>query len=251
MKKLSAILVLVLSFLLISSTLVLANEEGYEDFGAYQDALNTYAQRGYKRLLKLKNPVIIEAEDFVAEGMEREPRTGSLPKVEIVTTDDAAVSGGKYVTGWVERYHYLEYKVTVPETGLYSITFKYRIPRNQRDVGFFIRGIKINGVQPFSQAGRLTLPKGDTMPGSQTLIGDPYFNPVEKKIHATLDQYVEEPYLFYLEAGKEYTIRLVSNGGGIDFDYFAFTEAHRSTPKALVGLKRMWDLLIASFKIKK
>ncbi len=101
MKKLSAILVLVLSFLLISSTLVLANEEGYEDFGAYQDALNTYAQRGYKRLLKLKNPVIIEAEDFVAEGMEREPRTGSLPKVEIVTTDDAAVSGGKYVTGWV------------------------------------------------------------------------------------------------------------------------------------------------------
>ncbi|MDD2431971.1 MAG: hypothetical protein PHC96_09885 [Firmicutes bacterium] len=245
MKKLTTIVTLILALLITTGVLVFASES----FGSYQEAVQAYSDRGYKRLTKLKNPVIVEAEDFVAEGMEREPRTGLIPKVEIVTTDETNVSGGKYVTKWADRYHYLEYKVTVPQTGLYSITFKYRIPRAQRDVGFFIRGITIDGVQPFSQAGRLTLPKGDTMPGSQTLVGDPYFNWVEKKIVGALEQYVEEPYLFYLEKDREYTVRLTSNGGGIDFDYFAFTEAHRSTPKALVGLKRMWDLLLASFKM--
>lgn len=247
MKKLSTTLLVLLALLLTTGTLVFA-----EEFGSYQEALEAYSQRGYKRLTKLKEPVIIEAEDFIAEGMEREPRTGPIPKAEIITdTEDKEVSGGKYVTSWSERYHYLDYKVTVPETGLYSITFKYRIPRSQRDVGFFIRGLTLDGEEPFAQAGRLTLPKGETMPGSATLVGDPYFKWVEKKIVGTLDQYVEEPYLFYLEKGKEYTVRLTSRGGGIDFDYFAFTAAHKSTPKALVGLKRMWDLLVASFKVKK
>lgn len=245
MKKLSKVIVVLLALLLLSTgTLVFA-----ESYGSYQEALEAYKKNGYKRLTKLKNPVIIEAEDFINEGMEREPRTGEIPKVEIVSDSD--VSGGKYVTNWTERYHYLDYKVTVPETGLYSISFKYRIPRNQRDVGFFVRALSINDEEPFAQAGRLTLPKGDTMPGSATLIGDPYFDWTVQKIKGQLEQLVEEPYLFYLEKGKEYTIRLTSRGGGIDFDYFAFTEAHKSTPKALVGLKRMWDLLIASFKAPK
>ncbi len=230
-----------------TGTIVFAEE--YKSYGSYQEALEAYKEAKYKRIRKIKEPIIIEAEDFINEGMEREPRTGEIPKVEIVA--DESANGGKYVTNWKERYHYLEYKVTVPETGLYSLTFRYRIPRSERETGFFVRGMSVNDVEPFAQAGRLTLPKGETMPGSAQILGDPYFDWTVQKVKGQIDQYLEEPYLFYFEAGKEYTVRLTSRGGGIDFDYFAITEAHKPTPKALVGLKRMWEMLMASFKAPK
>ena len=248
MKKLSKLCLFLLAFLILSTgTIVFA-----EEYGSYQEALEAYKAKGYKRLTKLKTPVIVEAESFINEGMEREPRSGEIPKVEIVT--EKQEKGDKvvtYVTNWKERYHYLEYMVKVPQTGLYSITFVYRIPRSERDTGVFVRALTLNEEEPFAQAGRLTLPKGETMPGSSQVLGDPFYDWTVQKIKAQLDQFVEEPYLFYLEKDKEYLVRLTSRGGGIDFDYFAFTEAHKSTPKALVGLKRMWDLLMASFKAPK
>jgi uncharacterized protein YxeA len=245
MKKIYQILTVLMALIILGTgTIVYA-----EEYGSYQEALDAYKKAGYKRITKIKKPIIVEAESFINEGMEREPRSGEIPKVEIVA--DETANGGKYVTNWKERYHYLDYKVTVPESGLYSISFRYRIPRSERETGFFIRAITINDEEPFAQAGRLTLPKGETMPGSSTLIGDPYFDWIVQKVKGQMDQYVEEPYLFYFEKNKQYTIRLTSRGGGIDFDYFAISEAHKSTPKALVGLKRMWDLLLASFKAPK
>ena len=117
-------------------------------YPSYADKLREYeeqgcraADKGYKvqaeKMYLKSDPTIYPVCDFGSASME--PYTSNFIKLN-------KISGEKFqLTGqWVE------WKLDVPQTGLYEIALKYK--QHYYDGGFSSRGVKIDGDYPFEEA---------------------------------------------------------------------------------------------------
>ena len=180
----------------------------------YYDALEGYKAKGYKETKGIS--LIIEGESFIAQGGGR-----ATINQGVGGNTGKSVNWGKNEGGW------LEWKLSVPQTGLYNIALKYYpTDMDEKDRSFIIRELMIDGRYPFYEMTDIMLSylwKPDSKE-EERIKRDMEYGDAPPKVRRDLEPNGEywrtevlkdwsnailEPYLFYLEAGS-HTLRLIS-----------------------------------------
>ena len=156
------------------------------------------------------NPIRLEAEDAVLANDHK-----------VVVTEDAKASGGKFVA---MKEGDLEFKVTVPATGYYTLWANYQLPTES---GSKIQNLTINGTS----SGQISFGTSDDF---KTIKG-------AGKIKLT--------------AGEN-KIGIVHSWGWVNIDYIELTEYEASpwsispnpvTPNATESAQKLYNFLLTNF----
>lgn len=169
---------------LVVSNIVLG---GFNDLPSYSDVKSEYDAKGYK--VVNAEPIVIDAEKAYEKSQQNIVMTADYSSASTTPANPSKIRlntiGGE---SWNNPGQWISWEFTVPESGLYDISFKYR-----QD---YIRGFKvyrtiyIDGEVPFKEFEAVSFaPNSDW---ENTTAGDSSGN----------------PYYVYLEAGKTHTIKL-------------------------------------------
>jgi hypothetical protein len=180
----------------------------------YIDVLEGYKSKGLVPAKGVR--VVAEGENFVAQGGGR-------------ATINQGVGGnaGKSVNWGKNEGSWLEWKFSIPQTGLYNIALKYYpTDMEEKDRSFIIRELTIDGRYPFYEMTDIMLsylwkanPDEEAKIKRDMEYGDkppkalrdvvPNRDVWRTEVLGDWNASVLEPYLFYLEAGS-HTLRLTS-----------------------------------------
>lgn len=163
---------------------------GYKPAKTYAQALAEYETAGYTPAGA--DPILIEAEypsaksDFTITPIY--DRSSPLTSPQATDSIRLNTIGG---SRWVTEGQWIEWKLDVPEDGLYKIAVRYR--QNIVEGLFSSRILTIDGELPFQEAANLRFPFSESWQSG--FLGDG-----------------EQAYLFYLKAGER-TLRLTCTLG--------------------------------------
>ncbi len=154
---------------------------------SYADVAAEYAAKGYKPAAG--GNLFIQAENMVLKSEKSNyplcdrSSAASMPQ-------DPFVTKLNYIGGekWQNSGSWVEWTVKTEESGLYALTLRYK-----QDIYSGVkvsRRLTINGELPFAEAAALT------------------FDYCNAWTNVTLGADEDNPYYFYFEKGKEYTIRM-------------------------------------------
>jgi hypothetical protein len=180
----------------------------------YGEVTEGYKAKGYQETKGIK--ITIEGEDFASQGGGR-------------AAINRGVGGntGKSVNWGRGEGSWLEWRVSVPETGLYNIALKYYPTHmEEKDKAFIIRELMIDGRYPFYEMTDIMLSYlwKPSSKEEEKIKRDMEYGEAPPKARRDLEPNAEywrmevlkdwsdaflEPYLFYLEAGS-HTLRLIS-----------------------------------------
>jgi len=159
----------------------------YKDLPTYAEVLAGYKKNGYKPVSENAN-TRIEAEmvDFVSEQTiyPLNDRTSSITYPQDPSKTKLNTIGSDK---WQTAGQWIKYNITVPETGLYELSMRFK--QSELEGMYVSRRIYINGEIPFAEAGNL-----------EFLFSDAWQ-------HKALSGEDGTPYQFYFEKGKTYEIK--------------------------------------------
>lgn len=166
-----------------------ADVEGMEREGTYSGYLNNHAGAAYSA-----QDIEVDLFDYTASG------DGEVKKV----TDYEGVSEALYT----DTGSYVSWEVDVPETGYYNVYMEYLIPESRGVAAE--RVIYINGEIPFGDARNVSFTRIWTDGGEVKVDNQGnQIRPTQVEVYDWQSSYfkddrgyVTEPYLFYLEKGK-------------------------------------------------
>lgn len=166
----------------------------------YAEVKAEYESKGYQ--MTTGQSVKIEAEDtFQKSASSLYPyhsrasvsTTGVSGKFTYDHTQVNVIGGER----WETVGQWISWKITVPETGLYNISARGRQNVNKSMTSG--RCLRIDGEIPFAEAENCG-----------------FFYSADFRMYTLGDEEVGEPFLFYFEAGREYTMSLQVNLGVIE-----------------------------------
>lgn len=166
---------------------------GQEELPSYTEVKAEYDKNGYK-------PAAGEIQYIQAEDLTLKSEKSNYPLSDrssaATMPQDAFCTKLNYIGGekWQNNGSWVEWNITVPETGLYKMVLRYK-----QDIysGVKItRRLTINGEVPFAEAANLTFDYSSSW--DTVTLGDG-----KGKKGAN-----EEDYYFYFEAGQTYALRM-------------------------------------------
>ena len=157
----------------------------YRAPSSYEQVLQSYQDRGYQpvsadALYKRQ----AEQTDFKSDSTLSAIADRTSPLTE--NTDITRVTLNAIGGNWADVGQWVSYELTVPESGLYELAFRFK--QNYMEGSLSTRALYIDGELPFAEAQNLE------------------FHFSNQWQIAKLGG--EEPYLFYFEAGRTYTLTL-------------------------------------------
>ena len=161
----------------------------------YKQLLEAYKGNGYKEVSKEAN-VTIEAENTKAKSDQTlyplsDRSTPSVSPYHVSNTRYNTIGG----TQWQMSGQWIEWEVTVSQSGLYKIASHFKQSFKVNDL--CVRALYINGKLPFAEASNLRF----------------YYDGAWQT--GAFSGEDNEPYLFYFEKGRSYTVRLAVTLGEI------------------------------------
>ncbi len=187
---------------------------------SYDDLQQRYQEAGYHPASE-NAAVILQAEDAALKSSQTlypdNDRTSSLTQPSDVSRVVMNTIGGN---NWRYPGQWITWELQVKESGLYRICFRYK--QNYTEGQNSVRALYINDELPFAEAQNLSF--GFSYDWQMKVLGD------------------EEPYLFYFEAGKTYTLKLENTLG----EYADILREAQDSVLALNGVYRQIKMIVGA-----
>lgn len=182
-----------------------------ENIISYSELKKAYETAGY-RAASEQASVTIEAEDADLKSSRTlypdNDRTSSLTQPSDVSRVVMNTVGG---SNWRYPGQWITWKIKVEESGLYKLCLRFK--QNYTEGQNSVRTLYIDDKLPFAEAENISF--GFSYDWQMKVIGE------------------EEPYLFYFEAGREYTLKLENTLG-------VYADILRETQNCVLALNEVY-----------
>ena len=193
-----------------------------EEVKSYAEVLAQYNANGYKpatgNIIKIEAELAGAKSDQTMYAIADRTSPTTWPQPDNPGLVYYNTIGG---TQWQSNGQWIEWKFTVDETGLYKLGTHFRQSEKSNDIS--IRELYIDGVLPFAEADNIAFGYDSAWQS--------------KYIGYTDENGKEEPYQFYFEAGRTYTLRLRVGMG-------VYTETVEKLQSYLLELNRIYRCIV-------